>query len=60
LTGTAFALFGQRPRLHQRNDRISDNHEELFPNTKKRLSKQRLEQLGDEMKERREAIKEKV
>lgn len=39
---------------------VKEEEGELFPNTKKRLSRQRLEQLGDEMEERKEAIKEKA
>ena len=38
---------------------VKEEEGELFPNTKKRLSRERLEQLGEEMEERKEAIKEK-
>ena len=36
---------------------VEEEEGELFPNTKKRLSKDLLEQLGDEMEERQEALK---
>jgi hypothetical protein len=36
---------------------VKEEEGELFPNTKKRLSKERLEQLGEEMEERKEVLK---
>ena len=38
---------------------VKEEEGELFPNTKKRMSKELLEQLGEEMEERKEALKEK-
>ena len=37
---------------------VEEEEGELFPNTKKRISKELLEQLGEEMEERKEALKE--
>ena len=39
---------------------VKEEEGELFPNTKKRISKELLEQLGEEMEERKEALKEKA
>ncbi len=36
---------------------VREEEGELFPNTKKRLGKELLEQLGEEMEERRDALK---
>lgn len=36
---------------------VKEEENEMFPNTKKRLSKAKLEQLGDEMEERKEALR---
>ena len=38
---------------------VQEEEGELFPNTKKKISKELLEQLGEEMEERKEALKEK-
>ena len=38
---------------------VKEEEGELFPNTKKKISKELLEQLGEEMEERKEALKEK-
>ena len=35
---------------------VEEEEGELFPNTKKRLSREMLEQLGEEMEERKEAL----
>ena len=37
---------------------VKEEEGELFPNTKKRLSKEMLEQLGEEMEERKESLTE--
>ena len=37
---------------------VKEEEGELFPNTKKRLGKEMLEQLGEEMEERKEALTE--
>jgi iron-sulfur cluster repair protein YtfE (RIC family) len=36
---------------------VKEEEGELFPNSKKQLSREMLEQLGDEMEERKEALK---
>ena len=36
---------------------VKEEEGELFPNTKKRINKELLEQLGEEMEERKEALK---
>jgi hemerythrin-like domain-containing protein len=36
---------------------VEEEEGELFPNTKKKLSKEMLEQLGEEMEERRDVLK---
>jgi len=43
--------------LRENNEHhVKEEEGELFPNTKKRLSKEMLEQLGEEMEERKEAL----